>query len=62
MEHPLRTARKGQELSQPDLAERVGVHWTTISKIETRKRQPSISLARRLGRVLRTPWKQLVED
>jgi transcriptional regulator with XRE-family HTH domain len=46
----LAKARKRRGLTQVKLAERVGVHKITISRLERGDRQPSMSLLQRLAR------------
>lgn len=44
----LRDFRKSKEMTQADLARKVGVRKPTISRIESGARVPSVSLIRRL--------------
>lgn len=48
----MKRARDGLGMTQLELARLVGVAVTTISGIETRHRQPGLSLAARLALVL----------
>ena len=50
--------RKGRGISQEDLARRCGVSRQTINAIENNKYDPTLGLAMRLARLLKTP----VED
>jgi transcriptional regulator with XRE-family HTH domain len=51
----LRAARLFQELTQLQLAERVGTKEIEISRIETGRAQPSEELKRRIADVLEKP-------
>lgn len=68
MEHPLKTARKLQGLSQGELAEAVklktgeSMDFTTISKIENRHNCGTIRTYRLLARALGVDWRQIVES
>jgi len=44
-----------------ELAEKVGVHEMTISKLERGDRQPSLALLRRLAKALKVKVAELVE-
>ena len=50
----LKAARAALDLSQQELAERVGVSRQTINAIENNKYDPTLSLAFRLARELET--------
>lgn len=49
------------EMTQQELAERVGVTRQTIISIEKGKYQPSVELALRLSRVFQVPVEQIFE-
>lgn len=51
MEHPLRTYRLAASMSLDALAERVNVAKSTLSRIETRRADPSLALIRKLREV-----------
>ncbi len=53
--HPLTEARKRQGWTRKNLARRVGVSESTISRIESRERVPSIEVLTRLASVLGWP-------
>lgn len=61
--HPLAEARirKG-DLTQEQVAEMVGASKWTINRIECGKRQPSISLAKKLSAALEIPVSALRPD
>lgn len=48
----IRRARRAARLSQEQLAEESGVHWTYLSEIETSKVSPSIAVLRRIASAL----------
>lgn len=58
MENQIRVLRKERGISQEDLARRCGVSRQTINAIENNKYDPTLGLAMRLARLLKTP----VED
>lgn len=58
MENQIRALRKERGISQEDLARRCGVSRQTINAIENNKYDPTLGLAMRLSRLLKTP----VED
>lgn len=49
-------------LSQYDLAAKVGVTHVTICNIERGKIRPSVALAKKLGNVLNFSWTRFYED
>ena len=58
MKNQIRDLRREQRLSQEELARRCGVSRQTINAIENNKYDPTLGLAMRLARLLKTP----VED
>lgn len=58
MENRIRDLRKAAGLRQEDLARELGVTRQTINAIENNKYDPTLGLAMRLARLLKTP----VED
>ena len=58
MENRIRELRKAAGLRQEDLARELGVTRQTINAIENNKYDPTLGLAMRLARLLKTP----VED
>ena len=58
MENHVRALRKELGLSQEELGKRCGVSRQTINAIENNKYDPTLGLAMRLARLLKTP----VED
>lgn len=58
----IRNYRLAAELSQEELAERSGLHWTYISQIERGRRNVSVDALRRIGIALGVPsWRLLQE-
>ncbi|GIM48460.1 hypothetical protein DNHGIG_40090 [Collibacillus ludicampi] len=58
----IRRLRQKLNLSQSELAERVGVHRTTINRIEKRALQPSLDLLERIANVLKVPLAELLRE
>lgn len=52
----LREFRKGKNLTQKELANKIGVHRTTITLIEKGINKPSIKVAKKLGEVFDVEW------
>lgn len=59
MKNRLKIERAEQNLSQADLAERIGVSRQTINSIETGRYIPSTTLALKLARVFGKPVEQV---
>lgn len=57
----LRRVRRQRKLTQVELAEKVGVHEMTISRLERGERQPSLALLRRLAQALKVKVGELLE-
>ncbi len=57
----LKQARTRRKLTQVELAEMVGVHKITISRLERGDRQPSMRMLQRLARALGVPMTKLLE-
>ena len=53
-------ARDERGLSRAELAEMVGVHYQTIGYLERGEYNPSLELALKIARALRTPLEQIV--
>lgn len=45
-------ARLKMKLTQLEAAEKAGIHWNTLAKIERGEQAPSFATAKKLGRVL----------
>ena len=58
MENCIRERRRELGISQEELAKRCGVSRQTVNAIENNKYDPTLGLAMRLARLLKTP----VED
>jgi len=60
--HVIRQHRLAVKLSQEQLAERIGLHWTYVSQVERGKRNVSVDSLRRIGEALALPgWRLLRE-
>ncbi len=57
----LKKARERRELTQAELAKRVGVHQVTIARLETGVRRPSADLLQRLAKVLKVKMEDLLK-
>ena len=57
----LRRARMRRKLTQVQLAEKVGVHEMTVSRLERGERQPSLALLQRLAKALKVKVGELLE-
>jgi putative transcriptional regulator len=62
MKNQLRALRGRKELSQGDLAERLGVSRQTINAIETEKYDPSLPLAFKIARLFNLPIEEIFEE
>jgi transcriptional regulator with XRE-family HTH domain len=56
----LKRARLRRKLTQAQLADKVGVHKITVSRLERGDRQPSMSLLQRLAKALGVPVTELL--
>jgi len=61
MKNSIKVERARNNLTQGDLAEKVGVSRQTINSIETKKYIPSAVLALKIARVFRMPVDALFE-
>ncbi len=57
----LKAIREKRGLTQGELAAKVGVHWVTISRIETGARNPSMPLLVKLAKALKVKVGRLLE-
>ena len=57
----LKKARTRRKLTQEQLADRVGVHKITISRLERGDRQPSMALLQKLARELKVKVPDLLK-
>ncbi len=55
----LAEARNREGLSQQDVAELLGVHQSTVSRLETGKRDPNLDLIPKLMRLYRLSWDEM---
>ena len=51
--------RKARSMSQKDVADKAGISQTTYCNIESGKRNPSVKVAQKLGKVLGFDWTEL---
>lgn len=58
----IRNHRKDRPLTQEQLAERAGSHWTYVSEIENGHRNPSIGLLRRIASGLNMSLAELIAE
>ncbi len=58
----IRRHRRAAGLSQEQLAERSGLHWTYLSEIETSKVNPTVNVLRRIAEALGVPTSKLVAE
>lgn len=58
----IRKHRNASKLTQEQLAERAGSHWTYVSEIENGHRNPSINLLRRIAAGLGVPLSQIIAE
>lgn len=58
----LRELRVALNMSQKELAKKVGVNYRTISSYETGARDMPVRVAKKIGKVLNIDWWILYED
>lgn len=58
----LKELRVGLNISQRELAEKVGVNHRTISSYETGARDMPVSVAKKIGKVFNIDWWKLYEE
>lgn len=58
----IRARRVATGLSQEQLAERAGLHWTYVSQVERGRRNVSVDALRRIGLALGTSGSRLLAD
>lgn len=61
MKNKIRALRKAMGLRQEDVANELGVTRQTIIAIENDKYNPTLTLAMKLARLLRTPVEEVFE-
>lgn len=57
----IKTARKAQRITQQALADRLGVHRSTIANYELERRRPSLSELKEVARILHVDVNYLLE-
>jgi len=60
--HRVRAWRQRLGLSQEELSERAGLHWTYVSGIERGHRNPGLNILARLAKSLNVTLPMLVSD
>lgn len=58
----LKRLRVEKNMSQNDIAAKIGVTAATICRYESGKRKLSLDIAKKLAEVLEIPWQQLYEE
>lgn len=58
----LKEARTKKNMTQQELADKVGVARQTISMIENGENQPSVELAKKISKVLKIKWYRFFGD
>lgn len=58
----LRTLRKQKHYTQIDIAKLTGISIGHYSMIESRKRNPSIKVAKKLAQILDFPWEEFFSE
>lgn len=58
----LKDLRVALNMSQRELAEKIGVNYRTISSYETGARDMPVSVAKKIGKVFNIDWWLLYED
>jgi transcriptional regulator with XRE-family HTH domain len=58
----IKTCRKKREMTQHELAEKLGVSRSYISQIETDRRGISVRTAKKIARILEVPLNELVGE
>ncbi|HLV45825.1 MAG TPA: helix-turn-helix transcriptional regulator [Flavobacterium sp.] len=61
MKNSIKVERARHNLTQGDLAEKVGVSRQTINSIETKKYVPSAVLALKIAKVFQIPFEELFQ-
>jgi len=61
MKNSIKVERARHNLTQGDLAEKVGVSRQTINSIETKKYYPSVVLALKIAKVFQIPFEELFQ-
>lgn len=58
----LEETRRDKGMTQQDLAQAIGINRASLSKLENGKMNPSIGLAKKLGKALGFEWTRFYED
>ena len=57
----IKTARKAQKITQQALADRLGVHRSTVANYEIERRKPSLDEVKEIARILHVDVNYLLE-
>lgn len=57
----IKTARKAQRITQADLADKLGVHRSTVANYELTRRKPSVTELKEIARILHVDVNYLLE-
>lgn len=58
----MREARELANMTQKELADKIGVSVVTICRYETGKRTPNVRIAKRIGKILSVPWFEIIDN
>lgn len=58
----IKTLRKNKKMTQPDLADKIGVSYTTVSQYETGSRKPSFKALNRIAEALDVSPSYLLQE
>lgn len=58
----MKEARERAKMTQHDLARAAGVTVAAICRYENGKRTPSVSIAKRIGKILSIPWPEVIDN
>ncbi len=58
----LKSKREAKQLTQSQVAEKVGIARESYTNIENGVRRPSVGVAQKIGAVLDFPWVMLFEE
>lgn len=58
----LKSIREAKQMTQSQVAEKVGIARESYTNIENGVRRPSVGVAQKIGAVLDFPWAMLFEE
>lgn len=62
MNNCLKKYRKDKNLTQDEIAKQAKISRAYYTRLENRKRRPSVPVAKKIARVLDFDWRELYED